>query len=89
MAIAIWADLIGSLAFCVGFWMHGFLANKTKIYSARLWKLLMVASIITCLFIPLGTVMGAIALVLLFNLDTFRKMKTANQAMHQRPSLDP
>ena len=67
--------LLGIILFAIGFALHGILAHRTAQYSKHTWNLLLLMSIITCLSIPLGAVIGIVAITLLFTLESYKKMR--------------
>jgi hypothetical protein len=69
---------LGVVAFVFGVVLHAILAKKTGCYSNYTWRLMLTMSIVLCfLAFPIGVVM----LVLLFTLETFKKMRTTNRSV--------
>ena len=82
LSIALYSALFGISAFVVGVVAHAVIANKTQSYITSVWRLIFSMSIVlTFLSFPFGAVLAAITLILLFTLDTFKRMRASNMAI--------
>lgn len=86
VGIALGSVAIATLCFLVGATIHFIVARRSQVYPHYVWRLIFFNSIVFLLLFPLGTVLGGITLALLFSLQTFKKMRTVEQAPRLVPS---
>lgn len=77
IAIALYSAAFAVLAYVFGVIIHGVVAARTGVYSRKVWRLILMSSILFCITNPFGPIIGGATIALLFGLETFKKMRAA------------
>ena len=75
IAINLYITVFGLFAVALGIFLQWWLARKTGEYSRSIWILSFAMAVLLCLGLTGGFIFGVILLILLFTLDTFKKMR--------------
>ncbi len=86
VSLGVFATLLALVIFPLGLVLHGVIAACTQTYERRVWRIAVGSSVLLCLTNPVGVVLGGPALILLFTLQTFKNMRTAEPAPRHIPS---
>ena len=79
--IVLMTMLISIVGLPLGATAHAIVAARTNIYPRYAWWLILLASVITLFYPPVGTVVGIVVIVLLFTLQTFKNMRGSNKPL--------
>jgi hypothetical protein len=72
-SLATYAAAYSILLFPTGVCLHWIIAKKTKVCPYWVWWAILLGSLLMCLTFPVGTILGVVAIRLLFASDTFRR----------------
>ena len=75
--VGVYATMFAIIAFPLGVMVHGVVAKRSGVYRRSVWRLILSSSILMCLSNPVGIFLGGPTIALIFKLNTFKKMKTA------------
>jgi hypothetical protein len=75
LSLALRASFIGDALFPLGIFLHWIIARFTRVCPRWAWRTMFVSSVLFCVVFPVGTVLGGVALWLLFASDPFGKMR--------------
>jgi len=73
LAVNLYTTGIALVALLAGVGLHYWIAKRTEKYSRSIWILLLIVAISLC--VTQGILLGVILLVLLFNVEIFKRMK--------------
>ena len=79
ISVALYSQAFVVFAFPIGVFLHGYVAVRTGVYLRKVWRLILASSILFCISNPVGLILGGVTIVLLLRLDTFNRMRRAEQ----------
>ena len=74
------------LLFPTGVYLHWLIAKTTDTYSGWVYWLIFLVTVPMLSAVPIGTIAGGIAIVVLYTSDTFQQMRNGKRSRRDEPS---